>query len=65
MGAKIRKHQAAKVPYMLIVGEQEAAERTLAIRPRYGDQRKAVPLQAFAEELALEVADRAPGPQPS
>jgi threonyl-tRNA synthetase len=65
MGAKIRKHQAAKVPYMLIVGEQEAADRTLAIRPRYGDQRKAVPLQSFAEELALEVADRALGPQPA
>jgi threonyl-tRNA synthetase len=64
MSAKIRKHQAAKVPYMLIVGEQEAAERTVAIRPRYGDQRKGVPLTDFAEQLALEVADKRVGPQP-
>nr|WP_205712200.1 threonine--tRNA ligase [Euzebya rosea] len=64
MGAKIRKHQANKVPYMLIVGEQEAADRTVAIRPRYGDQRKGVPLDDFAEELSLEVAEKRVGPQP-
>ncbi len=64
MGAKIRKHQADKVPYMLIVGEQEAADRTVAIRPRYGDQRKGVPLAEFAEELANEVVHKGLGPQP-
>ncbi|HUG85453.1 MAG TPA: threonine--tRNA ligase [Euzebya sp.] len=64
MGAKIRKHQAAKVPYMLIVGDAEAEERTVAIRPRYGDQRKGVALEDFATELAAEVTARAVGPQP-
>ena len=64
MGNKIRKHQGLKVPYMLIVGDQEAEDRTLAIRPRYGDQRKAVPLDDFVAELATEVADKGVGPQP-
>jgi threonyl-tRNA synthetase len=65
MGAKIRKHQGNKVPYMLIVGGEEAETRTVAIRPRYGDQRKAVALDAFAEELAIEVAEHRVGPQPA
>ncbi|WP_414627972.1 threonine--tRNA ligase [Euzebya tangerina] len=64
MGNKIRKHQGNKVPYMLIVGDNEAEERTVSIRPRYGDQRKGVPLDEFADELAAEVASRTVGPQP-
>ena len=64
MGAKIRRHQADKVPYMLIVGDAERDERTVSVRPRYGDQRKGVPLDDFAEELANEVAHKGLGPQP-
>jgi threonyl-tRNA synthetase len=64
MGAKIRKHQANKVPYMLIVGDQEAEDRAVSIRPRYGDQRKGVPLDDFAAELAVEVSEKRLGPQP-
>jgi threonyl-tRNA synthetase len=58
MGAKIRKHQLAKVPYQLIVGDAEAEARTVAIRPRTGDQRKGVPVEDFVTELAAEVAGR-------
>jgi threonyl-tRNA synthetase len=62
MGAKIRKHQLAKVPYQLIVGDTEAEGRTVAVRPRTGDQRKDVALDDFLAELAAEVADRRPSP---
>jgi threonyl-tRNA synthetase len=58
MGAKIRKHQLLKAPYQLIVGDSEAEGRTVAVRPRQGDQRKDVPLEKFADELAGEVARR-------
>ncbi|HVM13094.1 MAG TPA: threonine--tRNA ligase [Egibacteraceae bacterium] len=58
MGAKIRKHQLAKVPYQLIVGDSEAEAGTVAVRPRAGDQRKDVDLEAFVDELAAEVAAR-------
>jgi len=58
MGAKIRKHQLLKAPYQLIVGDSEAEGRTVAVRPRVGDQRKDVPLEQFADELAGEVARR-------
>ena len=58
MGAKIRKHQLAKVPYQLIVGDSEADDATVAVRPRVGDQRKGVALEQFADELAAEVASK-------
>ncbi len=59
MGAKIRKHQLAKVPYQLIVGDAEAEARQVAVRPRVGEQRKGLGIEAVAGELADEVARRA------
>ncbi len=59
MGAKIRKHQLQKVPYQLVVGDAEATSRTVAVRPRVGDQRKGVAVDAFVDELAAEVVARA------
>ena len=58
MGAKIRKHQMAKVPYQLIVGDSEADNGTVAVRPRVGNQRKDVAIDDFAAELAAEVASK-------
>jgi threonyl-tRNA synthetase len=58
MGAKIRRHQVGKVPYQLVVGDAEVAARTVAVRPYRGEQRKDVPLDDFATELALEVQER-------
>ena len=58
MGAKIRRPQVAKVPYQLIVGDTERDARTVAVRPYRGEQRKDVPLDDFAGELALEVRER-------
>ncbi|MGH8931945.1 MAG: threonine--tRNA ligase [Egibacteraceae bacterium] len=58
MGAKIRRHQLEKVPYQLIVGDAEAAERTVSVRPRTGDQRKGVSPDELAAELADEVSRR-------
>jgi len=62
MGAKIRKHQLGKVPYQLVIGDTEAAARTVSVRPRTGSQRKDVAVEDIAAELAAEVARRgAPG----
>jgi len=54
LGAKIRNGQVEKVPYQAVVGSSEADSRTVAVRPRHGDQRKAVPLETFADELVAE-----------
>ncbi|MGH8908242.1 MAG: threonine--tRNA ligase [Egibacteraceae bacterium] len=58
MGAKIRRHQVERVPYQLIVGDVEAGDRTVSVRPRAGDQRRGVPLDAFVAQLADEVSQR-------
>lgn len=55
LGAKIRAARLMRVPYVVVVGEREAAERKVA--PRSRDLNKdlgAMPLQEFADRLAQE-----------
>ncbi|MEX2487096.1 MAG: threonine--tRNA ligase [Nitriliruptoraceae bacterium] len=58
LGAKIRAAQTRKVPYTFVVGGDEAAAHTVAIRPYRGAQRKQVPLEEAVTEIADEVATR-------
>jgi len=57
MNAKIRKHQAFKVPYQLVVGQKEMDEKAVAVRYRDGRQ-EVMPLAAFAAYLAGKVTSR-------
>ena len=54
MNAKIRKHQSLKVPYLLIVGEKEAGDNTVAVRIRCGEQ-KVMALQDFIKYIEEKV----------
>ena len=54
MQAKIRDAQLQKVPYMLVVGDREAAEGTVAARLRSGDDLGAQPLAAVIERIRTE-----------
>ena len=47
MNAKIRNAQLQKVPYMLVIGDREAAEGTVNVRLRTGEQRGTLPLGDF------------------
>jgi threonyl-tRNA synthetase len=58
MGAKIRRHQLHKVPYMLITGDDEVSSRSLAVRPRHGDQERGVPVADFVERITREIEDK-------
>ncbi|MFP4149803.1 MAG: threonine--tRNA ligase [Nitriliruptoraceae bacterium] len=64
LGNRIRAAQTSKIPYTLIVGGDEAAERTVAIRPYRGEQRKQVPLATFVAEVVAEIAAKDPGVGP-
>ena len=57
MNAKIRKHQAMKVPYQLVVGQKEMDEKAVAVRFRDGKQ-EPMTLEAFAAYIAEKVASR-------
>ena len=60
IGYKIREaRQIDRVPYMLIIGEKEIESRTVSVRERATDQTTNMTLEAFAEKLGREIADRA------
>ena len=56
IGFKIREHTIQKVPYLLIVGDQEVENNTLSVRKRGGEDLGTLSLEAFAEHLAAAVA---------
>ncbi|HZL18438.1 MAG TPA: threonine--tRNA ligase [Polyangia bacterium] len=54
LGAKIRRAQMEKIPYMVVVGEKDLAARVVSPRTREGVQQPATPLDEFALRLAEE-----------
>ena len=59
MNAKIRNAQLMKVPYMLVVGDKEAAEGTLNVRLRSGEQRGSILVAEFSAYAQDVIARRA------
>ncbi len=56
---KVRQAQAMKVPYMLVVGDKEAAGGQVAVRSRSAGDLGPMPLDAFLKRLQDEVAAKA------
>ena len=57
MGYKIREAQTQKIPYTLVVGDQELADQTVSVR-RYGEKDAAdEPLKEFIESTEADVAN--------
>lgn len=54
MAAKIREAQLQKVPYMLVVGDREQANDTVAVRIRTGEDLGALPIDAFIERIRAD-----------
>jgi len=55
MGYKIREAQMQKIPYMLVVGDQEVTDEAVNVR-KYGEQKsETVPFVAFLSGLQEEV----------
>ncbi len=58
MQKKIRDAQLKKIPYMLVVGEREAAEGKVAVRLRSGKDLGAMPLETFIARIKKEAESR-------
>lgn len=58
IGKKIRMHRKMRPAYMLILGEEEAADSTVSIRARNGDQAKGVTLDEFVASIFAEITNR-------
>ncbi len=56
IGFKIREHTLQRVPYLLVIGEKEAQNGTLAVRTRTGEDLGSMAPQAFNERLTQEIA---------
>jgi threonyl-tRNA synthetase len=62
VGYKIREHQLQKVPFMLILGDQEVASRTVAVRNRYEGDKGAMTVDGFVAVAQELIASRAAKP---
>ena len=58
MNAKIREAQLMKVPYMLVVGDREVEEETVALRKRDGSRQNGLPAAEFLALIQDRIANR-------
>lgn len=58
LGFKIREAQLQKIPYMLVVGDQEVRDRTVTIRLNDGRNVNGVSFDNLAQVLKREVSER-------
>ena len=59
LGARIRRAKLEKVPYVLVVGDDDVAAGTVGVNPRGQPVRRDVPLAEFVAQLADEVQSKA------
>ena len=55
IGFKIRSARLDRIPYMLVVGEQEAKDKTVSVRSRFAGDEGVKPLDEFMEQLLKEI----------
>jgi threonyl-tRNA synthetase len=58
IGYKIREQTLQRIPYLLVVGDREVENQTVAVRTRGGEDLGSMPLDAFVARLSEEVAAR-------
>lgn len=58
VGRKIRDNELKRIPYMVVVGEKEAAEGLIAMRKQGGGEQSTMPVKAFIERVKAEVAEQ-------
>ena len=59
IGYKIRKAQMEKLPYMLVVGQQEAENKTVSVRSRFEGDEGSKPLSEFVNAICEEIRTKA------
>ncbi len=55
IGFKIREARMARLPYMLIVGEQEESQGLVSVRSRFAGDEGQKPLQEFIDQICEEI----------
>jgi threonyl-tRNA synthetase len=63
LGKRIRNAKTSKVPYVLVVGDDDVAHGTVGVNPRGGEVERDVTVTEFFERIAREVAEGQSGGQ--
>lgn len=58
IGRKIRDNELMRVPYMVVVGEKEAAEGLVSMRKQGGGEQATMTKEEFAKRICDEVAEQ-------
>ena len=58
IGFKIREHTIQRIPYLLVVGDREMEEGTVAVRTRGGEDLGVMPVADFAGRLEADIDAR-------
>jgi threonyl-tRNA synthetase len=56
IGYKIREHTLQKVPYLLVAGDREKEQGTIAVRTRGGEDLGSMSIDGFERKLRDEAA---------
>lgn len=59
LGNRIRKAKVEKLPYVLVVGDDDVEHGTVGVNPRGGEVERGVPVDDFVDRLAADVLARA------
>jgi threonyl-tRNA synthetase len=59
IGFKIREHTLQRTPYLMVVGDREMENRSVAVRTRGGEDLGSMPLDELIQRFELEVSQRA------
>ena len=57
LGKRIRNAKLEKIPYVLVVGDDDVAAGTVGVNPRGGEVERGVAVQRFVEQFLQEIAD--------
>nr|WP_314755791.1 threonine--tRNA ligase [uncultured Prevotella sp.] len=57
IGRKIRDNELKRVPYMVVVGDKEAAEGTVAMRKQGGGEQATMTMEEFGKRINAECAE--------
>jgi threonyl-tRNA synthetase len=58
VGKRIREAAQHKIPYLLVVGDKEAADNTIAVRGRGDQDLGTIPVSEFAQTLSDKIKNR-------
>jgi len=62
LGKRIRAAKMEKLPYVLVVGDDDVAAGTVGVNPRGGEVERGVPLEMFMKRISEELDPVVPAP---